>query len=442
MSNAQRGAESGLFINDSSTLREITEQEFARYKWRMLLATMFCYLFFYTGRQTFGFAIPGIQQELGLSKSTLGAISGAMLWCYAVGQIVNGNLADKFGGRRIMTLGAVLSTALNWLTSFSVGPRSLGVLWGANGFVQAMGFPSGGKVISGWWSTHERGKSFGFYNFAAGLASVLAFVTSTLVVEVFELDWRWIFRVPVLLMLVGGLVFFVVARDNPRRAGIRPPPSFDTDRDAPDEPAPVEAGSGRSIERYALMLKNPKVWMTGIALGFNNAARYGLLIWVPVYLLGSDWKSDGSGISPLWVSVALPVGMALGALVNGQMSDRIFRSRRDYPIALFMGLATVAALGMYLLALPLIPEMCLMFALGFFVYGPHSTFWALSTDIAGKAMAGTAIGVVNFFGYIFAGIAEPLIGHMMDATGNTALIFPVVTGTCLCSCLFALTVRR
>lgn len=438
MSNAQRGAESSLFIKDSSTLREITEQEFARYKWRMLLATMFCYLFFYTGRQTFGFAIPGIQQELGLSKSTLGAISGAMLWCYAAGQIVNGNLADKFGGRRVMTLGAVLSTALNWLTSFSVGPKSLGMLWGANGFVQAMGFPSGGKVISGWWNTHERGKSFGFYNFAAGLASVLAFVTSTLVVEVFELDWRWIFRVPVLLMLVGGLVFFVVARDNPRQARIKPPPSFDADRDAPD--IPVEAG--RSIERYALMLKNPKVWMTGIALGFNNAARYGLLIWVPVYLLGNDWKSDGSGISPLWVSVALPVGMALGALVNGQMSDRIFRSRRDYPIALFMGLAAVAALGMYLIALPLVPEMCLMFALGFFVYGPHSTFWALSTDIAGKAMAGTAIGVVNFFGYIFAGIAEPLIGHMMDVTGNTALIFPVVTGSCVCSCLFALTVRR
>lgn len=30
-------------------------------QWRMLLATMFCYLFFYTGRQTFGFAIPGMQ---------------------------------------------------------------------------------------------------------------------------------------------------------------------------------------------------------------------------------------------------------------------------------------------------------------------------------------------------------------------------------------------
>ncbi len=48
-------------------------------QWRMLLATMFCYLFFYTGRQTFGFAIPGIQEELGLSKTTLGWISAAIL---------------------------------------------------------------------------------------------------------------------------------------------------------------------------------------------------------------------------------------------------------------------------------------------------------------------------------------------------------------------------
>ena len=135
MTNSQRRAPSDLFVSDSSSLREVTEQEFAKYKWRMLLATMFCYLFFYTGRQTFGFAIPGIQAELGLSKSTLGAISGAMLWCYAVGQIVNGNLADKFGGRRVMALGAVLSTMFNWFTSFSVGPRSLGALWGANGFV-------------------------------------------------------------------------------------------------------------------------------------------------------------------------------------------------------------------------------------------------------------------------------------------------------------------
>ena len=44
---------------------------------------MFCYLFYYTGRQSFGFAIPGIEKELGLDKQTLGWISAAMLWAYA-----------------------------------------------------------------------------------------------------------------------------------------------------------------------------------------------------------------------------------------------------------------------------------------------------------------------------------------------------------------------
>ena len=30
-------------------------------QWRMLLATMFCYLFYYTGRQNFGWAAAGYQ---------------------------------------------------------------------------------------------------------------------------------------------------------------------------------------------------------------------------------------------------------------------------------------------------------------------------------------------------------------------------------------------
>ena len=46
----------------------------------MLLAKMFCYLFFYTSRQTSGFAIPDLEQELGVSKSTLGWASAILLW--------------------------------------------------------------------------------------------------------------------------------------------------------------------------------------------------------------------------------------------------------------------------------------------------------------------------------------------------------------------------
>ena len=90
----------------------------------MLLLTMMCYLFYYTGRQTFGFAMQGIEAELGIDKETLGWISAALLWSYAIGQAINGNLADKFGGRRMMSAGAILSTMLNWVTSFGTSPGS------------------------------------------------------------------------------------------------------------------------------------------------------------------------------------------------------------------------------------------------------------------------------------------------------------------------------
>src|SRR5271155_2340841 len=188
---------------------------FRRAQWRMMFAAMFCYLFFYTGRQTFGFAIPGIQAEFGVSKAALGWASAALLWCYAFGQAINGNLGDKFGGRRVMSAGAVLSFIMNWATSLSTGVVSLSVIWGINGYFQSMGWAPGSRLLSNWWGRHERGTVYGLYTFAAGLASILSFTTSLVVVGYFHMDWRWIFRLPVVLLLVGGIAFYLIARERP-----------------------------------------------------------------------------------------------------------------------------------------------------------------------------------------------------------------------------------
>lgn len=417
----------------TATTQPVSESVFSRYKWRMLLAAMFCYLFFYTGRQAFGFAIPGIQGEFGWSKTTVGTISGIALWSYAIGQMVNGNLADKFGGRRLMSIGSVLSTAFNWVASFTTAAPLMATSLGANGFVQAMGWSSGGRVISNWWGPHERGKSFGFYTLAAGMASVLVFVTSTLVVDTFDLPWQWLFRLPVLLMLAGGITFFLIARENPHEAKISPPASFEHDTEKVETPA-GNPDRGGSLARYKSVLSIPKIWVTGIAIGFQNAARYGLLVWVPVYFAGLD---------SLWVSVALPIGMAVGALVNGQLSDRIFGSRRDRPIMLFMALGALTALLMFVIQPGPGLGLVMMFLAGFFVYGPQSSFWALCPDLAGKKMTGTATGTVNFFAYLFAGAAEPIVGHIMDASaGNTSLIFPIVAISCAASAVVASIIRR
>jgi OPA family glycerol-3-phosphate transporter-like MFS transporter len=419
-----------------------TSSAFRRAQWRMLLAAMFCYLFFYTGRQTFGFAIPGIQAEFGVSKETLGWVSAALLWCYALGQAINGNIGDKFGGRRVMSAGAILSCIANWAVSFSTSVVGLGALWGLNGYFQAMGWAPGSRLLSNWFGRHERGKIFGFYVFAAGMASVLSFITSIVVVHALHLDWRWIFRLPVLLMLVGGVAFYLIARERPEDMGFTSP----HDDVADDEASAGVADDETSWQRYKGVLTNWRLLLGGLAIGFQNAARYGLLVWVPVHFLGGGAASESASntvVNSEWISVALPVGMAIGAATNGWVSDRIFGSKRYLAIVLYMVLATVTSLYMHTIP---VSEVYLglvtLFLCGFFVYGPQSSFWALCPDLVGHKRAGTAVGVMNFFAYLFAGLGEPLIGGFMDAHHDTSLVFLIVASASAASATVALFIRR
>jgi len=408
----------------------------------MLLATMFCYLFFYTGRQTFGFAIPGIEQELGISKSNLGWASAMLLWSYAIGQSINGNLGDKFGGRRLMSLGAILSCGLNWVVSFGTGFTSLTVPWALNGYAQSMGWAPGSRVLSSWWSQAERGKVYGAYVFAAGMASVLAFTTSTLILEL-ELSWRWIFRLPVLLLLVGGFTYYVLVRDRPEDLGFPPlddESSSDVDVNQRSDDARVdqEITDETSSQRYRFVLSHPRFLIASLAIGFQSMARYGLLIWVPVHFLGEDWKNSDTK----WVSIALPIGMALGAISSGWLSDRVFHSNRSRVISLFLFLAAGCSLSMYLLPRDHWLGIPMLLLTGFFAYGPQSAFWALCPDLLGRERSGTGTGVMNTFAYVFAGLGEPLIGWIIESNGETSLVFGVVAAACLAGALISPFIRR
>jgi OPA family glycerol-3-phosphate transporter-like MFS transporter len=411
---------------------------YRRMQWRVLSATMFCYLFYYTGRQSFGFAIPGIQEELGLSKRDLGFVSTALLWSYALGQAVNGNLADRFGGRRMVGLGAALSCGLNWIVSLAQGLPGLFVPWGLNGFAQSMGWAPGSRVLSNWWPHRERGRAYGFYVFAAGMSSVLTYALANLVLES-GLGWRWIFRLPVLLLLVGAAAYSLLVRDRPSDLGW-PPPDEDDAAVAAKCDAPGDEPIESSAARYRAVLGNPRFLAACISIGFQSLARYGLLIWVPVYFLGADWKDSTGG---RWINLFLPIGMAFGALVSGKLSDKYFDRRRWALISLFLAAAAAVSLAMFIIPRGHSAGMGLLFLCGFFAYGPQSAYWALCPDLLGVRRAGTGTGVMNTFAYLLAGLGEPLIGHILETRPEGAvLVFPIVAGSCLIGAIVAPFIRR
>ncbi|MDO5979009.1 MFS transporter [Flavivirga spongiicola] len=411
----------------------VSASDFRRSQWKMLFAVMFCYLFYYTGRQNFGWAIQGIGLEFNVTKQHIGWAGAAMLWAYGIGQFINGNLADKYGARRMMVIGGLLSVLMNWATSFATAYWMIVLFWALNGFSQSLGWAPGSRLVSNWWGGKERGKAFGFYLFAAGCSSILIYLLSIVMLDIYELDWRWLFRWPVLLLLIGCAVFYYVVRNKPEDLGYLP---LEEDK-ATQEVKSEEKET--SLQRYGKVLKNKKFILACVSIGFQNTARYGLLVWVPLYYLGTSIK----GSSNLWIALALPIGMALGTIFFGQLSDRVFKSNRSKPIALSMSLAALVILMVYIVPKEnMVGGLVLMFLAGFLVYGPQSCYWPLSPDLLGVKRSGTGVGVMNTFAYGFAGAGEPFIGYMADLTGQENIVFLVTASMCALSALIILFVRR
>ncbi len=369
---------------------------------------MFCYLFFYTGRHNFGWAAKHLAVTLNISYEKIGWVSFAMLIGYAVGQLINGNLADRLSPRHMIATGGLLSVVANVLISCSSSFAVILTLWTLNGYFQSMAWASGSRIISNWWQDKRRGMAFGMYTMAAGASSIITYLFSILLVQE---SWRNVFRIPVLFLAVAVVIFFLLVRNKPSDLGF-------TDGEKADAPKP------HWKESYKTVLSNKRFLVVCLSLGFQSMARYGLIFWVPLYFLS---KEHGAHSNQVWISLLLPIGMAIGALSFGFISDRLFNANRIKSITLGMSLCAVVSLLLYCFHFTndILVGVFVFFA-GFFAYGPQANFWPLSPELLGHAYVGTGIGIMNMCAYIFAALGEPLMGRLIDKTGSQSVIFVTV----------------
>jgi len=221
-----------------------------------------------------------------------------------------------------------------------------------------------------------------------------------------------------------------VAYSDPKRKGYTPAEEKEgiAEQKGPQEKVAASEKKGNWKQSYLHVFQNRNFMIASLAIGFQSMARYGLIFWVPIHFLGNNYKESTGN---MWLTLLIPVGMALGALSFGYISDLIFNKNRSKSIGVGMAISCVIALLIYWVPIHnhLLIGM-LMFSSGFFVYGPQANFWTLSPDLLGTKLVGTGIGVMNMFAYVFAAIGEPLFGKLIDYTGNTANIFLFVALIC------------
>ena len=410
-------------MNDSLTTPEDVRRKLRYWRKRVFISLWIAYASFYLCRVNISIAIPGILEEYNLTKTAMGAVLTALFFAYAVGQFINGQLGDKFGARKLLTFGAIVSAILNLVFSVLPGIVSLmALVWGLNGYFQSMGWSPSTKTIANWFPLKMRGKITGLFGSCYQFGNAASWALAGFVVGIF--GWRFAFVIPAIVFIIVAIQWYINGRDAPEELGL---PTVEECNDGIMEQKDCQKDEHLGF-RYTIrtVLSNPRIWMVGFSLFGLNIIRYGFMDWAPTYMFEVEKATISTAA---YKALAIPLAGSLGALFAGWASDKFFNSRRA-PIMVIMlaGLMGLTILYPQLKHFHWIWSLLCLIAIGFTIYGPHVMICAtIPMDYASRKAAASAAGFIDGFGYFGAALTGVISGFLVDNYGwNAAFYFWVV----------------
>ncbi len=366
----------------------------SRIRWLLLCSIFVMSAITYLDRVNISISGRWLAQEYHFSDIQLGWIFSAFVVGYALFQVPAGRLADRFGSRRVLTGGALwwgVFTALTALVPAGSGAPLLCFL--AVRFMLGAGeaviYPSSNRFVANWIPTGERGIANGliFAGVGAGAAVTPPLITAIMV----RYGWRMSFWVCAAIGCAAGLLWFLLARDDPQQhPGVNP-----------SELEYIRAGltSRTSDLKCALLwstvLRSREVVAATLSYFCYGYAAFMFFSWFFIYLVkvrGVNLKL--SAFYSMLPFAAMAVCSPLGGIISDFVSRRWGRrTGRCGVAALGMGLAAVfIALGSGVKGAGT-ATVVLAGGVGA-LYLAQSSFWAVTADIAGPS-AGTVSGLMN-----------------------------------------------
>ena len=408
------------------------------------------YAAYYMCRYNFRFATPGMQAEFGFTTTQISDMLAIWSLTYGTGQLVNGLLTDKIGGKRSMQIGAfgtiIVNLMLGLLPLLTIGgalaasAKVLGVdgvdpafvaiatIWLINGWFQSFGAPGMVKINAAWFRRTERGTFAGIFGFMIQLGQVLSAKLSRAILAGFAIgglaiaqgEWRWLFILPPAVTLVAAIFMSWAAKPSPDEAGY---PGVIEDE--------LDNSEGVTVtlkESFKTIFTHPLVWFYACAYACTGAVRTSsdqLSILYFQEQLGMDMKKNIPA-TVAWTLAIMPMAAVVGSLGSGWISDKFFKGRRS-PVAMCLYFLEAVVIGFAAVLLlkglvgptpaGILTGCGILIMIALTANSTHSIVGAAAPmDIGGKKMAGFAAGVIDSFQYYGGAISLIVTGRVLDAT--------------------------
>lgn len=409
------------------------------------------YASYYMCRYNFRFATPGMQDEFGFTTTQISDLVAIWSLTYGTGQLVNGLLSDRIGGKRSMQIGAFGTIVVNILMGLlplllvggalagaakyvfridAIDPAflAIAVVWLINGWFQSFGAPGMVKINAAWFHRTERGTFAGIFGFMIQLGQVTSsklspFILNGISIGVLVIapgEWRWLFIIPPVFTLVMAVFMSFAAKQTPDEAGY---PGVIEDE--------IDNSAGVTVslkESFRTIFTHPLVWFYAAAYACTGAVRTSSDQLAILYFQDQLGMNMRTNIAPavVWTLAAMPLAAVAGSLASGWISDKFFKGHRS-PVAMVLYFLEAVVIGFAAMLLlqgmvgptpaGILTGCGILIMISLTANSTHSIVGAAAPmDIGGKKMAGFAAGVIDSFQYYGGAIALILTGRVLDAT--------------------------
>lgn len=339
------------------------------------------------------------------TKEELGVITfwGALV--YGCSFVINGPLADRFGGRRtilVAAVGAALANlAMGLIVMTGVASTQVKVvysaLYAANMYFQSFGAVSIVKVNSSWFHVRERGVFGGVFGILISLGIYFAYDWGKVIVRTdggLGLPVEWVFFIPTAILLAFFAVDYILVFDSPGKAG-------HADFDTADASSGEEAAPRMTVAQVATrMATNPIIVTIALIELCSGFIRGSVMKWTFVFM--AETGGSGSFAANHWGALLCVAGI-LGGVFAGVVSDKLFQSRRGPSAVILYALGGLTLLlGAVAIEAQAIVYVLVMTILS--VIGVHGMLsGTASADFGGRKNTGIAVGLID--GMVYLGFA-------------------------------------
>lgn len=360
-------------------------------QWAVFAAATLGYGLYYVCRLSLSVVKAPLIASGVLTEAQMGLVGSALFYCYAVGKLTNGFLADRVSLRRMFALGLLISALVNLTLGWIPGFIAFLLLWAVNGWVQSMGAPACVVGLTQWFGREQRGTFYGLWSSSHNIGEGLTFVLTAAVVSLW--GWRAGFEAAGLAGLVGVAVIWMLFRDAPL--------------------ATAEAGPGASVGAEQLsVLGNPVVWCIALASACMYVTRYAVNSW------GVFYFQNALGCTAVEAGGLVAIGSVcgvVGTICSGWVSDVVFGGDRFRP-AVGFGLLNLGSFALMLWAPPGWSWSPAASMVGFgLAIGALVCYLGglMAVEAVPRQAAGAALGVVGITSYIGAGTQDVLSGWLI-----------------------------